>query len=48
VTGLHAAPLPAAATPMQAAPAPMPQPPQSDPLADLKAMSAEELIALFS
>jgi len=46
VTESHTAPLPAAATPAQAAP--MPQPPQSDPLADLKAMSAEELIALFS
>jgi hypothetical protein len=31
-----------------AAPAPIPQPPRGDPLAALKAMSDDELIALFS
>jgi hypothetical protein len=42
------APAPAATAPAQAAAAPMPQPLQGDPLAALKVMSAEELIALFS
>ena len=43
------APLLAAAAPMQpAADAAMPQPPGGDPLAAVKAMSEDELIALFS
>jgi hypothetical protein len=43
-----AATAPAQAAPAQAAVAPVPRPPASDPLAALKVMSAEELIALFS